>query len=62
MTHRIMIDSMRKLIQIGNRDEWDKLPKGIRATPVYFFKTDTGIELWPMWADHVAYPTIQVSP
>lgn len=54
--------SGRQLIQIENKEEWDKLPKDIRAVPVYFFRTATGIELWPMWPDHLLYPTIRVEP
>jgi len=49
----------RALIQI---EEWDKLPKDVRALPVYYRRTATGIDVWPMWPDHLIYPVIRVSP
>ena len=52
----------RKLLQIEDRETWDKLPKNVRALPVYYFRTETGIELWPMWNDYLVNPTIRVEP
>jgi hypothetical protein len=52
----------RRLLQIEDRQEWDKLPKDIRALPVYYFRTEVGIELWPMWHDYLINPDIRVSP
>lgn len=52
----------RRLLQIVDDDEWQKLPKDMRAMPVYFRKTPTGIDVWPMWPDHFEYPDIRVSP
>ena len=52
----------RRLIQIEHDDEWEKLPKGVKAPPVYYRRTATGIELWPMWPDYVVYPDIWVTP
>jgi len=52
----------RKLLLIEDDAEWDKFPKEFRALPVYYRRTKTGIDLWPMWPDHVAYPTIRIEP
>jgi hypothetical protein len=52
----------RQLIQIESEEEWDKLPKDVRALPVYFRKTATGIDLWPMYPDYYPYPSIRVEP
>ena len=52
----------RKLLLIESSEEWDKLPKDVRALPVCYRRTVTGIDLWPMWADYVVCPDIRVSP
>ena len=55
-------DSSRKLLIIEDDEFWDKLPKDIRANPVYCRRTKTGYEFWPMWPEYTLYPTIRVSP
>lgn len=55
-------DSTRKLIQIEDDDFWESLPKDIRALPVYYRRTKTGIDLWPMWVECMINPTIRVFP
>jgi hypothetical protein len=52
----------RRLLQITDKAEWDRLPKDVRAMPVYYWRTATGIDLWPMWPDYLEQPTIRVSP
>lgn len=52
----------RQLLQIEDPEEWEKLPKGLRALPVYYRRTATGIELWPMWPDYLTHPEIRVTP
>lgn len=52
----------RVLIQIEDDAVWDKLPKDIKALPVYYRRTPFGIDLWPMWPDHYCYPTIRLAP
>lgn len=57
----------RKLIKIESEEEWNKLPKDVRAQPVYYRITDTGIDLWPMWHNYCDnwdnfHPEIRVSP
>lgn len=58
----ILEQAGRRLLLIESDEEWEKLPKGVRALPVYYRRTKTGIDLWPMWPDHVAYPTIRIEP
>ena len=52
----------RKLLQIEDEAEWEKLPKSVRAFPVYYRRTATGIDIWPMWPDYLVNPTIRVEP
>jgi hypothetical protein len=52
----------RRLVQIESDEEWEKLPKTVRAPPVYFRKTANGIELWPTWPDYVTNPNVMVAP
>lgn len=52
----------RKLLLIDDEKEWEKLPKDVRALPVYYRRTATGIDLWPMWPDYLIYPEVRVSP
>lgn len=58
----MIIENGRKLLLIESDDEWNKLPKDVRALPIYYRRTLTGIDLWPMWPDHFVYPDIRVSP
>lgn len=52
----------RKLLLIESQEEWDVLPKDVRALPVYYRLTPTGIDLWPMWPDYMVHPEGRVSP
>lgn len=52
----------RELLQIENDEDWKKLPKDVRAMPVYYRRTETGIEVWPMWPRYVINPVIRVLP
>lgn len=52
----------RRLIQIESAEEWEKLPKDIRGLPVYYRRTPTGVDLWPMWEDYMIDPELRVSP
>lgn len=58
----ILEQAGRRLLQIDDDAEWEKLPKNVRALPVYYRRTATGIELWPMWPEHLINPEIRVSP
>lgn len=59
----MIIEQMgRCLLLIEDQDTWDKFPKDVKAVPVYYRRTATGIDLWPMWPDHLIYPEIRVSP
>lgn len=51
----------RKLIRLDD-PLWEKLPKDIKGLPVYFRKTATGVEMWPMWEDGIILPDIGVRP
>jgi hypothetical protein len=52
----------RRLLLIEDEKEWDRLPKDVRALPVYYRFTATGIDLWPMWPKYMTNPEIRVSP
>jgi len=52
----------RKLVRIDDDEFWDELPKDLRALPVYYRRTATGIEVWPVWPDYIENPSIRVTP
>lgn len=52
----------RRLLLVEDDEQWQRLPKDVRAVPVYYRRTATGIDLWPMWPDHLINPEVRVSP
>lgn len=58
-----MTDQYRGLIQVNDEEFWERLPKNVRAFPVYFRRTiDERIEFWPNWPEHVVNFYIGVRP
>jgi hypothetical protein len=56
----------RELLEVSD-ETWDRLPKDVRGNPVFFRRTEAGIELWPQWAavfleDQYFSPKVWVEP